>query len=361
MPMRIAIRTDATSEIGTGHFVRCLTLANALARRGAQIRFVSRGLPEHLQVAARAAGHEVAALNAEAALVGGGGLAHSHWLGATQQQDATQTLAALGDAAWDWVTVDHYALDERWESAVRPIAARVLVIDDLADRSHACDLLLDQNLYPGMERRYAGRVPAGCEQLMGPRFALLREEFAAARAQARPRDGSLRRLLVFMGGADAGNYTGRVLEVLSRASLPGVAIDIVIGAQHPAREQIAATCAARGYTCHVQTPHLAGMMAAADAAVGASGSASWERCSVGLPAVVVAVAGNQRPIAAALAEAGAVLLANDRPGPLELEISAALGLMRDNPGKMKALSQAAAVLVDGGGAGRVVDRMFSLS
>lgn len=354
--MRVAIRVDATAQIGTGHLMRTLTLADRLAIVGARVRFVCRALPAHLQALVRAR-HELVELPEAVAGSVAGDLAHSHWLGVSQAEDLAQTRAALAGESWQWVIVDHYALDVLWERGLRSGGHRLLVIDDLADRAHECDLLLDQNLYPEAEQRYAGRVPAGCRQLLGPAYALLREEFAVARARLRARLGGVRRLMIFLGGMDAANHTGRALAGVALARLGPLAGDVVIGAQHPAGADIERHCHQAGFTCHRQTARMAEMMLAADLAIGATGSASWERCCLGLPTVGIAIAANQEPIAAGLEAAGAILRVVEAPGRMEEGIAAALRLLSADAGRRQAMATAAAKLVDGEGSRRVVEAM----
>ena len=183
----IAIRTDASCQIGTGHFMRCLTLAEALKQHGAQIHFISRELPVYLRdmLAEKDMDFTLLADNAKASPIDD--LAHSAWLGTSQAQDAQDSIQALADKAWDWLIVDHYALDMRWENALRKAAKQIMIIDDIADRQHDCDVLLDQNFYADMQSRYSGKVPAHCQLLLGPRYALLREEFRHLREQIKPR------------------------------------------------------------------------------------------------------------------------------------------------------------------------------
>lgn len=291
--MNIAFRVDASSQIGTGHFMRCLTLADALHERGAQIRFISRRLPEYLQTMLVAKGHEDVLLRSGSNADTSGDLFHSHWLGTSQQADAQDTIQALSGQSLDWLVVDHYALDVRWESELRQTARNILVIDDLADRVHDCDVLLDQNFYANMDSRHTNKVPKYCRLLLGPRYALLREEFRQMREQVKPRTGPVKRILVFFGGVDTDNYTGRAIEALVGIGVSDFCVDVVIGAQHPFREQLEHTCVQHGFTCHVQTTRMAELMAAADLAIGAGGSATWERCCLGLPTLTICVAENQ--------------------------------------------------------------------
>lgn len=312
MPTRhIAIRTDATRQTGTGHFMRCLTLADGLLRCGAKIRFVSRGLPAHLCDMLAQRSIELASLDGGKEGGTKGDLQHAHWLGCSQEQDAKVTQLALSDQQWDWLIVDHYALDARWESKLRGSARRILAIDDIADRQHDCDILLDQNFYADMQTRYTGKVPAWCTMLLGPRFALLREEFRTLCEHARQRTGPVKKILVFFGGVDSDNYTGLAIEVLSELKKPSIQVDVVIGAQHPCRSAIEKNCALQGFFCHVQTTRMAELMLSADLAIGAGGSATWERCTMGVPSIIMVLAGNQSKAANDLDRAGALISLGD--------------------------------------------------
>jgi UDP-2,4-diacetamido-2,4,6-trideoxy-beta-L-altropyranose hydrolase len=320
----IAFRTDASNKIGTGHFMRCLTLADGLKQRGAQIRFVSRHLPEYLRSMLVAKGHEFALLDSVQNDVVLDELAHSHWLEVSQAQDAADSIRKLADHAWDWLIVDHYALDARWECALRSTARQIKVIDDIADRQHDCDMLLDQNFYADMEKRYIGKVPKHCQLLLGPSYALLRDEFRQLHEQVKPRKGPVKRVLVFFGGVDADNYTERAIEALSDIAVTVLHVDVVIGAQHPYREQIKEACAQHRFICHIQTDKMAELMSTADLAIGAGGSATWERCSMGLPSIILVLADNQRKAAMELDAAGVLINLGDAGLVTKAELAQAI-------------------------------------
>lgn len=354
--VKVAIRVDATANIGTGHFMRCLTLADELKKQGVWIRFVSRNLPSHLCDLLDEKGMEFVALSNEAARENTDELAHAVWLGTSQAQDASETQRAIADHVWDWMIVDHYSLDARWESAMRKRAKKIMVIDDIADRQHDCDVLLDQNYYRDMQTRYDGKVPERCRMLLGPRYALLREEFQILRSQFQPRTGEVKRILMFFGGVDAGNYTGQAINALSGLDIEGAEVDVVIGAQHPHRTEIEQACAVQGYVCHVQTPRMAELMAAADLAVGAGGTAIWERCCLGLPALSICVAENQRKQIADAAEAGMLYAPEGKEDPTALIRFHAKALM-ENPSLLKLISAVGMRTVDGKGPLRVAGSM----
>jgi UDP-2,4-diacetamido-2,4,6-trideoxy-beta-L-altropyranose hydrolase len=351
--LKIAIRVDASSEIGTGHFMRCLTLADALRQRSAQIRFISRRPPGRLRDMLVAKGHEFMPLDSRSIEANSGDLAHAHWLGTSQRADAQESIQALSDQAWDWLIVDHYALDARWEAALRQTAKSILVIDDLADRQHDCDVLLDQNFYADMDTRYTGKVPGHCRLLLGPHYALLREEFRKLREQVKPREGPVKRVLVFFGGVDADNYTGCAVEALVNLEMEGLHVYVVIGAQHPQREQIELACAEHQFDCHVQSSRMAELMAAADLAIGAGGSATWERCCLGLPTFSICTADNQvRQVSGAASEG--LLYAPEIKGDLAHAIRRHLCALMENGCLRLSISRNAMQAVDGRGVSRVL-------
>jgi UDP-2,4-diacetamido-2,4,6-trideoxy-beta-L-altropyranose hydrolase len=350
---KAAFRVDASNEIGTGHFVRCLTLADALKERGAQIRFVSRQMPVYLRDMLATKGHEFISLNSSPSEVISGGLSHANWLGTSQHADAQDTAQALSDKSWDWLVVDHYALDTRWESVLRQATKNILVIDDIADRKHNCDLLLDQNFFTDLHTRYSGKVPSHCQLLLGPRYALLREEFRHMREQVKPRTGPVKRVMIFFGGIDADNYTSRAIEALSNLGILDLHVDVVIGSQHPCREQIESECVQHGFICHVQTDRMAELMASADLAMGAGGSASWERCCLGLPTLSVSLAGNQFGIAESQDHAGACIFLGNQVAATQENMQKALLELLTDPNRLTEMSEKAFSLLDGFGVERV--------
>jgi UDP-2,4-diacetamido-2,4,6-trideoxy-beta-L-altropyranose hydrolase len=347
--MKIAFRTDASTKIGTGHFMRCLTLADELKKQDAHIRFLSRNLPTHLSDLLRIKGIEYISLGAIEVDGSIDELAHASWLGINQAQDSQTTIKALSDQAWDWLIVDHYALDARWEKALRPSVKNIMVIDDLADRQHDCDVLLDQNYYADKQTRYKDKVTVDCKLLLGPNYALLREEFRFLREQVKVRNGYVKRVLVFFGGVDADNYTFKAIEVLAEVS-PGLQVDVVIGAQHPFKEMIEKACIKHGYVCHIQTLRMAELMLEADFAIGAGGSASWERCCLGLPSLLVALADNQIAIARELSAISAcVYIDNGNEANLKKWLTQLIA----NQELIQKISENAFSIVDGLGVCRV--------
>ncbi|WP_128694887.1 UDP-2,4-diacetamido-2,4,6-trideoxy-beta-L-altropyranose hydrolase [Methanoculleus taiwanensis] len=310
MVLRVVFRADASQTIGTGHVIRCLTLAGALSAKGAEILFICREHEGHLCDLIEERGFAVYRLPAPAdGFTVEATPAHAPLLGATWQEDAGETSAAITTLGTepDWLVVDHYALDHRWERALRPLVGRIFVIDDLADRTHDCDLLLDQNLVADLHTRYTGRVPADCSLLLGPEYAMLQPMYAELHERVPPREGFIRRILISFGGADSDNLTGVALAAFSSLNRPDIEVDVVISDASPHAPAIQNHVAGHANIhVHGSLPTLAPLMVKADLAIGAAGATTWERLCLGLPAVVVTLAENQRPIAEKLHKEGLV-------------------------------------------------------
>ena len=341
--------------------MRCLTLANALRDKGAECRFVCREHPGNLIDYLRRHGFDVVSLpiadsKVESSETDTKQLAHARWLGSDWATDAAQTKIGVGEKAADWLIVDHYALDDRWENALRSIYRKLMAIDDLADRVHACDVLLDQNLVENVNTRYKDKVPEPCTCLIGPEYALLRPEFNALRLAtlARRETPELNRLLVFLGGSDEENETSKVVDGIKQANRKWQHIDIVVGQCFPAIETLKRDMADfTSATLHVQTSDMALLMAAADLAITAGGSVTWEKCTLGLPSLVVIQGDNQHPIATKMHECGAQITLG-----LASELTpAAYAHYLDSVqlDELKFMTQSAAAICDGSGISSVIE------
>lgn len=317
--MRFAFRVDASAEIGSGHVMRCLTLADLLRTRGDECRFYCRPQSGDRIAAILAQGYPVIPVDL------GQDLPDPH----------------------DWLVTDHYRLDAAWEA--RQPAARRLVIDDLADRPHHCDLLLDQNLRADAEARYRPLVPPDCRLLLGPAHVLLRPAFD--RAPERCRDGQVRHVLAYFGGNDQDNQAGRALDALQR--FPELSAEIVLGPDHPHRAAVHAA-ATPGQTVLDACPDMAAAMARADLALGVCGIAAWERCALGLPTLVCVTADNQREDALALHRLGAVEHLGESAEVDAERWAEALHRALIDPARIARMGQAAAAVVAGHQANRAL-------
>ena len=295
--------------------MRCLTLATYLREKGAEVSFACRAHPGNLIEILRDRKFSVHELPLNEGCDQNKFIQKKRsnvedyvdWLGCSQKEDARATFREIGNKRYDWLVVDHYALDVYWESQLRSVTQNLMVIDDLANRRHDCDLLLDQNYFADDNSRYQGLIPVSAMRLLGPTYALLRPEFAAERSQLQAKRGKFKRIFVFFGGTDPDNITGLALGALSDRALQQLEVDVVIGSNNPNQEEIIAQVARRPQTnLHVQTSKIAELMAHADLAIGAGGTTTWERICLGLPSLVFTLAENQVAASCELEALGAI-------------------------------------------------------
>lgn len=351
--MNVVFRVDASYRIGSGHISRCLSLAKVLGERGVQSSFVCRHLPDSLAARIHSRAHELIRLPAVEADM------YADHTGTAQEEDAQQTKDALRGRRCDWVIVDHYALDFRWEKALREIASMIMVIDDLADRRHECDLLLDQNYYVDLDSRYEGLLTPEARCLLGPRYALLDPQFAAARVKD---PAQVDRLFVSVGANDPFRICMKAVDSLHRFAPPSLGADIVAGSDTAAVND--ARSSANGLpsvTVHEYIDNIASVMARCTMAVGAGGSSTWERCAIGLPSIVIVTAENQRKMAVDLAQTGVIVLLGEGKDVSTDTIYSALAELRSDALRRTRMRRDGMNLVDGEGAYRVTKRMMEMA
>jgi len=310
--LKVVFRVDASLTMGTGHVMRCLTLAQVLKENGANVEFICRQHKGSLIDKIYSIGFNIYKLGILEELEVANKLAHSHWLGATQQQDASACIDILKTNQTDWLIVDHYALDADWQNRLKPYCEKLMVIDDLADRKHQCDILLDQT-FGRQQEDYSELVPKDCQLLLGSQYALLRPEFAKWRTYSLERRSKpeFKQLLINMGGVDVDDFTGQVLDELKTCTLPtDVNITIVMGSSAPCLESVKSKAISLPYKTEVKVDvdNMAEIMANADIAIGAAGATTWERCSLGLATIQIVVAENQIFLAKILEQHDAVQL-----------------------------------------------------
>lgn len=361
--MKVILRTDASIQIGTGHVMRCLTLADALAAQGHQCHFICRAHRGHLGELIVRKGHGLTLLSSPESsaqqLSEGTVDDYASWLGVPWPVDAEETMQAIAGTKPDWLVVDHYALDARWEQQLTDAADKIMVIDDLANRTHRCVLLLDQT-FGRQPEDYRELVPENATLLCGSKYALLRPEFAQLRGYSlrRRQQGRLQHLLVNLGGVDKDNTISQILQALAASRLPkDCRITVVMGATAPWTEEVKQKAAQLPWPTEVKVgvENMAKLMADSDLAIGAAGSTSWERCCLGLPAIMVVLAENQARIASALETVGAVHLLN--LSSLDTDLVAVIDSL-DAEAILK-LSSAARDITDGSGVMRTIEKMLN--
>lgn len=331
----VVFRCDASPGIGGGHVARCLGYADAFAAAGYRVLFAIS--PETMACAP-----------------GLGRSAHERLTLARQEEALAQGLEAGGVGAADVLVFDLFGSGAREETAARTATRRLVVVDDMHDRPHDCDLLVNTSA-SATPAHYAGLVPEDCRLLLGPDYAPLAPAFAELRESTlrrRERGDAVARLLVSFGLTDPVDATSVALEALRPIAPPHV--DVVIGAQAPHLARVRAACAGWA-TLHVDSAEMPRLMAEADLAIGAAGSTAWERCCLGLPSVAIAIVDNQRGIAAALARAGAASVFDDPRDATVARLRAAIAALLAEPERRVDMARAAAAMCDGVGARRLVE------
>lgn len=362
---QIAFRVDASLQIGAGHVMRCLTLANALRVQGATCRFVCRSQVGELIDLLRKHDHEVLILNTPTNNSGNTASAspYADWLLTSWQLDAQQTQEALAPAGCqDWLIVDHYALDVQWERAVSGAYQRLLVIDDLANRRHCANLLLDQT-FERKREDYLSLVNAECELYCGVKYLMLRPEFDTWRSHslAKRNQNQLKRILVSLGGVDQANVSRDILLALRDPRISAdLDICVVLGASSPwIGEMRLLSEKMPGIELIVAAENMAELLSNCDMVIGAAGASAWERCCLGVPTVMLVLADNQREIAWRLSAVGAALILTPGPGLHEQVVNTILTIQA-NPTQLGEMSRKASAIVPGSGVDRIVQAMIGV-
>jgi len=345
--MKVVFRVDADEKVGTGHLMRCLTLANELRKYVQEVHFICRSSKLIISNLVQKHGFVLHKIDSNITL---------------QEQDAQQTCDVIktlkGKPAW--LIIDHYGLGSSFESKTRPIVKNIMVLDDFANREHDCDMLLDQNIFA--VDRYKELVPMSCQQLIGTRYALLRNEFPLTRSQVNRDFTRLENILVnFGGGDDRGLIEKSVLAILMQNS-NDIQCDVILGQANPNREYLIDFLAP--YSNIKVFPHvnnIAELMMKADLAIGSGGSTIWERCCLGLPSIVVAVSDIEEQLATVCAEQNLISYLGRYEQISITDINQKIEYLLKNIGKLKQMSANGMNLVDGLGANSVVKAMLAVS
>lgn len=340
--MILVFRLDASLDIGVGHMMRCLNLASELRQQGHAIYFIVKQDPNQLSNEIIKQQFILHVLPASAR---------------SQEEDAALTVQIIKNqiaATIDWLIVDHYELDQSWERLCRAIAQKILVIDDLANRPHDCDALLDQTPSRSIDD-YKMLVPLQAQLLLGPAYALLKDCFRKLRVQSLARRQQLTtvtKVLVNFGGTDPHQMTEWVINTLLGFESK-IHIEVITGFNRDLIQKLKQNNYPSKVTLHHAVTDMAKHYETADLAISAAGSSAFERCCLGLPTLLIIAADNQEKIAADLVEANAALLIG-RVGELN---AAHFQLLFEqcvaNPLFLQKMSAASARLCDGYGARRV--------
>lgn len=357
--MNIAFRVDSSLEIGSGHVMRCLTLAKSL-QKVANVQFICRNKPGNLIPRIEANGFIVSSLEEVQTVSKRNKRQEFDWLGVDQSRDADECTQLLSEKEFDWVVVDHYGINKVWHQQIRDHTKKLLVIDDLADREYSCDLLLDQNYYPGAKNRYTGLVSRECKLLLGPQYALLREEFANYSGKQETEKGSVDTLLVYFGGSDLGNNTLKALQGIQTSKCKDAKVNVIISPQSPYKQEILNFASAmENVNCFDFIENIAEVMRHSDLYIGSAGTTTWERCCTGLPSMVLAIAENQIKPMEAMQEAGLTFYLGDADGVSSADIADQLNDLLAKPQSLSSMRQKNLKLVDGQGVSRCASEILT--
>lgn len=290
--MNFVFRVDSSDKMGSGHVMRCLMLANSLLDEGHYVKFLCR---EHN-------GNIYDILQnplLNFTLLKNTNLNYSNkddnsWLGVNQEEDAIQTIKSLDGEVYDWLIIDHYFLDFNWERKLKKYVKKILVIDDLANRTHECNILVDSNYVDNFHKRYQNKTNSTCLKLLGPDYCFISKEFHKFRNSPRKRSNIVDRVLIYFGGVDQYNLTEKCLKIFSGNNLKHIKLDIVVGGMNKNHKNIKIITSKRDSTyIHRSLPNLANLMNSADLSIGAGGVTTWERMFLGLPSIIITIAENQ--------------------------------------------------------------------
>jgi UDP-2,4-diacetamido-2,4,6-trideoxy-beta-L-altropyranose hydrolase len=348
---RVLFRVDSGAQMGAGHVMRCLTLANELADRGTQCEFASRQHRGNLSERIERSGFRVHMLPERGS--------SDNWLGATQKDDARDVLEILSRAKADCMIVDHYGVDQIWEGEIRKHVSCMVAIDDLANRQHQVDMLIDQTLGRA-EEDYRKLVPPNCKLILGANFAMIRPEFHKARSLSLKRrlPGSLQKICLMFGGGDQSSLTLNVLNTCLRADLkPDTEITAIVPQSSECFPEISRFVELHGARFRVLpfVEDMAGLLSNQDLVIGAAGSAAWERCCMGVPSILFVLADNQSLVAERLAQSGAVKIVSNQD-----DLLGELNSFIVDPIKLEMLSSKASRVTDGLGVSRVCEAVLRL-
>jgi UDP-2,4-diacetamido-2,4,6-trideoxy-beta-L-altropyranose hydrolase len=359
LSLEILIRVDSSSLIGSGHVVRCLNLAKRLRLRGCNVLFITREnssncnflfFESNFDVIVMAGTHT--ALRSDAKEDD----EYKEWLGVSQEQDAQDTIESIGDKIFDWIIIDHYALDHRWQDLLSARAEKIMVIDDLANRVHNCDLLLDQNFFLNKSERYSALVPSNCKCLLGPTHLLVSAQYDKYRSADKLRKGSISRVLVFFGSVDNAKQTELAIAAISSLNKTGIVFDVIVGKSNTRAASIKQLCdAVQNIRFHCQVDNMSEFIFKADFALGAGGASLWERAKLGLPSAVTVVANNQIEATENAEKTGVIVNLGFFSKVSSQSYSNILGIMIESPERLRDMSDACIRLFNDSASSDVVD------
>ena len=342
----IFIRVDSSTKIGYGHLIRCLALADTL-KKSFKINFICTNLNGNLISQICKKKFEVFRFNTKSQRI-------------NVKKDAEKTISIIKKHRnkKSLLILDSYILSQEWENRVRPYVKRLIVIDDLMDRKHSCDLIIDQNLHTRMNSLYTKSIPKNCTKLLGPDYAILRNQFITQRKYAKIRSLPIKNILISFGGSDNENHTLHALVSLKKLN-SDVNVNVVIGTANMNKKTIKNFCKKNlNFNYFEQVENMAKLMKIADLCIGSSGTTTWERCCLGLPAIVTVASNDQKDIANAVSNNKCIINLGKIKKSDKVNCIRLIKNLKNSD--LQNMSKNCMKLVDGKGAARLSKYIFSM-
>ena len=343
----IFIRVDSSTKIGYGHFMRCMALADTL-QKNFEINFITRSLEGSLISDIQKKGFGIFRFYSNSEKI-------------NEKNDAQKTISLIKkhSGSKNILIVDNYQLSKKWETDVKPFVHKLIVIDDLSNRSHNCDLLIDQNLHTKVNGLYKGLIPSNCIKLIGPKFSMIRKEFRMMRKSVKPRTFPIKKILVSFGGSDTKNQTSVALNSIKKMN-GKINVDVVVGKANKCKKTLKIFCNKnKHFTYHEQIDNIADLMLSSDLSIGSSGSTTWERCCLGLPAIVSISSNDQRDIANSLSRKKCIINLGDVKKLKESSYINVITNLKKND--LRNMSKNSMSLVDGNGTQRIFKHILLMA
>ena len=278
-----------------------------------------------------------------------------------EKNDAQKTISLIKKHSGqkNILIIDNYQLSKKWETYAKPFVHKLIVIDDLPNRSHNCDLLIDQNLHTKVNGLYKGLIPSNCIKLIGPKFSMIRKEFRMMRKSVKPRTFPIKKILVSFGGSDIENQTLVALNSIKKMN-GKINVDVVVGKANKCKKTLKIFCNKnKHFTYYEQIDNIADLMLSSDLSIGSSGSTTWERCSLGLPAIVSISSNDQRDTANSLSKKKCVINLGDVKKVKESSYINAITNLKKND--LRNMSKNSMSLVDGNGTQRILKHILLMA
>lgn len=309
----IVFRVDASIQIGSGHVMRCLTLADMLAKAGVFCYFICRQHEGNMLNLIKTKGYPVLPLAKANELKPDclNKFEYAGWLGVDINIDVQETLSALkviNKPVIDWVVVDHYAIGSEWEKQISSYCNRIMVIDDLANRNHYCDILLDQNPLVYIHEKYNALCLKETLMLLGPKYTLLSPDFLEAHLnRIKFLQNSISsengEIIIFMGASDQEGLTLKVLESLENEGYTE-RLHVLAGLINNNKHSISQYCQARNIKCTINHENTAKLLVKAAMGIVACGKFAIELQALGIPCLLVPLSEIQEQVAMYFANYG---------------------------------------------------------